>query len=136
MIGHLIKHTSVFNWQEQQMGDENKIDLTDLDFGNISIDYSDTVTLSGLDVNYDKWLEDYIGNIHIDDYDYSLIGPPGLGANDIKLTGGGQEMLRIAEDGFYVNGVKVKQGKREAKAVYEAFKKWMTHAIMSGELNN
>ena len=59
-----------------------------------------------------------------------------LGANDIKLTGGGEEMLRISQDGFYVNGIKVKQGKREAKAVYEAFKKWMTHAIMSGELNN
>lgn len=116
------------------MGDENKIDQTDLDLGNISIDYSDTITLSGLDANYDKWMEDYIGNIHIDDWTYSE--SPGLGANDISLTGGGEEMLRIAEDGFYVRGVKVKQGKREAKAVYEAFKRWMTHAIMSGELNN
>jgi len=34
-----------------------------------------------------------------------------------------------------VDRVKVKQNKREAKAVYEAFKRWMTHAIMSGELN-
>ena len=57
-----------------------------------------------------------------------------LDANNISLTGGGEEMLRIAEDGFYVRGVKVKQNKREAKAVYEAFKRWMTHAIMSGEI--
>ena len=57
-----------------------------------------------------------------------------LDANTISLTGGGEEMLRIAEDGFYVRGVKVKQNKREAKAVYEAFKRWMTHAIMSGEI--
>ena len=79
-----------------------------------------TIDLSSIDIGNEPWA--YSSN--------------SLGANDIKLTGGGEEMLRISEDGFYVNGVKVKQGKREAKAVYEAFKKWMTHAIMSGELNN
>ena len=116
------------------MGDKDKIDLS-----NITIDLND-ITIGDVDLHtdatteYDEWLKQYIGDIDIgDDWTFP---DNSLGANDIKLTGGGQEMLRIAEDGFYVNGVKVKQGKREAKAVYEAFKRWMTHAIMSGELNN
>ena len=105
-------------------------ELTEITIGDITIDST---------VDYDDWLQQYVDleldyNINLDhsniNYDSSL------GANDIKLTGGGEEMLRISQDGFYVNGVKVKQNKREAKAVYEAFKRWMTHAIMSGELNN
>jgi len=130
------------------MGDENKLTIEGLsveEYANISVasnDYwNDMITITGHDttVDYDEWIKQYIDleldyNIDLDsinnNYDRSL------GANDIKLTGGGEEMLRISQDGFYVNGVKVKQGKREAKAVYEAFKKWMTHAIMSGELNN
>jgi hypothetical protein len=35
------------------------------------------------------------------------------------------EMLRIAEDGFYVRGEKVEQGEGEAKEVYDAFKAFM-----------
>ena len=109
-------------------GDDDE--LTEITIGDIIIDST---------VDYDDWLQQYVDleldyNINLDhsniNYDSSL------GANDIKLTGGGEEMLRISKDGFYVNGVKVKQGKREAKAVHEAFKRWMTHAIMSGELNN
>jgi hypothetical protein len=92
--------------------------------GNITIDTSDINT-----EQWDDWITQYTGEFDLD------IGSS-LGANNISLTGGGEEMLRVAEDGFYVRGVKVKQGKREAKAVYEAFKKWMTHAIMSGELND
>jgi len=126
------------------MGDENKLTMEGLsleEYANISIasnDYwNDMITVAGgsTGVNYDDWLAQYDGTIDLSGLD---IGYPtsSLGANDIKLTGGGEEMLRISEDGFYVNGVKVKQGKREARAVYEAFKKWMTHAIMSGELNN
>ena len=120
------------------MGDEKEdyqilIDeWSSMDTSNISIG---DITISGTDSNYDDWLAQY-ANSQVDiDYDWVYPSKP-IGANNISLTGGGQEILRIAEDGFYVNGVKVKQGKREAKAVYEAFKKWMTHAIMSGELNN
>lgn len=112
------------------MGDDDKtytIDLSDITIGNVTLDAS---------AEYDDWLKQYTSDIDIGIGDDWIFPNSSLGANDIKLTGGGQEMLRIAEDGFYVNGVKVKQGKREAKAVYEAFKKWMTHAIMSGELNN
>ena len=103
--------------------------------GNINVDTSNINT-----EDWDNWIQQYTGSIDMSHVDMGHIdiGYPtsSLGANDIKLTCGGEEMLRISEDGFYVNGVKVKQGKREAKAVYEAFKKWMTHAIMSGELNN
>ena len=86
---------------------------------------------------WDDWITQYTGPLDIDLSNID-IGPyySGIAANDIRLTGGGEEMLRISQDGFYVNGVKVKQGKREAKAVYEAFRRWMTHAIMSGELDN
>ena len=126
------------------MGDENKLTMEGLsleEYANISIasnDYwNDMITVAGgsTGVNYDDWLAQYDGTIDLSGLD---IGYPtsSLGANDIKLTGGGEEMLRISQDGFYVNGVKVKQGKREAKAVYEAFRRWMTHAIMSGELDN
>ena len=122
------------------MGDENKLTIEGLsleEYANISIvtddNWNDMITVTGgsTGVNYDDWLQQYVDlELDYNNYDSSL------GANDIKLTGGGEEMLRISKDGFYVNGVKVKQDKREAKAVYEAFKKWMTHAIMSGELNN
>ena len=129
------------------MGDENKLTIEGLsveEYANISIasnDYwNDMITVTGgsTGVNYDDWLQQY-ADLELDyniDLDGINVNHGSLGANDIKLTGGGEEMLRISQDGFYVNGVKVKQGKREAKAVYEAFKKWMTHAIMSGELNN
>lgn len=96
--------------------------------------------------DYEIWIDEYVKSIQpysynddmgsIDFGDTSWNYEPKIGANDISLTGGGEEMLRIAEDGFYVRGVKVKQNKREAKAVYEAFKRWMTHAIISGELND
>jgi hypothetical protein len=125
------------------MGNEDKLTIEGLtleEYANITVAdnnyWNDMITVAGgsTGVNYDDWLAQYDGTIDLSGLD---IGYPtsSLGANDIKLTGGGEEMLRIAEDGFYVNGVKVKQGKREAKAVYEAFKKWMTHAILSGELN-
>ena len=129
------------------MGDENKLTIDSAEYANITIGspdyYNDLITAYGHDgtVDYDDWIKQYVDleldyNINLDDLIINSNYDSSLGANDIKLTGGGEEMLRISKDGFYVNGVKVKQGKREAKAVYEAFKKWMTHAIMSGELNN
>lgn len=41
---------------------------------------------------------------------------------------GGDEMLRVAKDGFYVRGEKVPAGDREAETVYLAFKQWLTWA--------
>jgi len=129
------------------MGDENKLTIEGLtleEYANVSVGsadyYNDLITISGhsdIDFKYEDWLAQYEATADFSGLGLDIGYPSSsLGANDIKLTGGGEEMLRISEDGFYVNGVKVKQGKREAKAVYEAFKKWMTHAIMSGEINN
>ena len=95
----------------------------ELDIGNI--------TLSG---SYDDWIKDYISNINIDEWAYTA--EPQLQSNDISLTAGGEEMLRVAPDGFYVRGERVPAGKKESRAVYNAFKQWMTAAILSGEINN
>jgi len=49
--------------------------------------------------------------------------------NAITLMMAGQdEMLRIAEDGFYVRGKKVPQDDKEAEVVYNAFKQWLAWA--------
>jgi hypothetical protein len=52
-------------------------------------------------------------------------GSLGLERNEIKFFAGGDSILRVAEDGFYVRGVKVKQDDNEAKVVYNAFKRWL-----------
>ena len=46
----------------------------------------------------------------------------------ITLTNGSSEMLRVAEDGFYVRGVKVPADDKEAETVYNAFKQWLAWA--------
>jgi hypothetical protein len=44
---------------------------------------------------------------------------------------GGDEMLRVAKDGFYVRGKKVEQDDKEAEIVYNAFKQWMAWAALT-----
>ena len=105
------------------MRDDDKITLAD-----ITIDTSDMNTQE-----WDDWIKQYTGNL---DFDDSWYADRRLGANDINLTAGGEEMLRVAKDGFYVRGVRVEADEKEAKAVYEAFKQWMTYAILNGEINN
>ena len=88
------------------------------------------ITIDTSDINtkeWDEWITQYTGNYYSDNR---------LGANDINLTAGGEEMLRVAKDGFYVRGVRVEADAKEAQAVYEAFKQWMTYAILNGEINN
>lgn len=46
--------------------------------------------------------------------------------NDITCMAGGEEMLRVGPDGFWVRGVKVPQDDNEAEAVYKAFKEFLT----------
>ncbi len=53
--------------------------------------------------------------------------------NNIVLCTGSEEMLKIAQDGFYVRGVKVEQDPEEAKHVYEAFKQWLTWGTLTKE---
>jgi len=51
--------------------------------------------------------------------------------NCLTMIAGGCEMLRIAEDGFYVRGVKVTQDDKEAEIVYNAFKQFLTWAELN-----
>ena len=44
---------------------------------------------------------------------------------------GGEEMLRVASDGFWVRGKQVKQDDNEAETVYNAFKTWMIWAQLN-----
>ena len=51
--------------------------------------------------------------------------------NTITCMAGGEEMLRVSTDGFWVRGVRVNQDDTEALAVYNAFKAWMTWAQLN-----
>jgi hypothetical protein len=51
--------------------------------------------------------------------------------NSLTMIVGDFEMLRVAEDGFYVRGVKVTQDDKEAATVYNAFKQFLTWAELS-----
>jgi len=44
------------------------------------------------------------------------------------MMAGNDEMLRIAEDGFYVRGQRVPADDKEAETVYLAFKQWLAWA--------
>ena len=41
---------------------------------------------------------------------------------------GGDEMIRVTKDGFYVRGVRVPADGKEAEIVYNAFKQWLAWA--------
>jgi hypothetical protein len=41
---------------------------------------------------------------------------------------GGDEMLRVTKNGFYVRGVLIEQDDKEAEIVYNAFKQWLAWA--------
>ena len=41
---------------------------------------------------------------------------------------GGDEMIKVTKDGFYVRGKKVEQDDKEAEIVYNAFKQWLSWA--------
>jgi hypothetical protein len=57
--------------------------------------------------------------------------PDLLPSNNITLIAGKSEMLRVANDGFYVRGEKVPADDREAEIVYNAFKQFLTWAEMN-----
>ena len=58
----------------------------------------------------------------------SVAPPPD---NSIVLHCASTEMLRIAEDGFYVRGVKLVQDDTEIKQVYNCFKEWLTWSTLN-----
>ena len=98
--------------------------------GNITVDTSDVNTQE-----WDDWITQYTGKLDLD-ISEDQYWDSRLSTDNINLTAGGEEMLRVAKDGFYVRGVRVEADDKEAKAVYEAFKQWMTYAILNGEINN
>ena len=55
----------------------------------------------------------------------------GVEQNNITMFAGGCEMLRVADDGFYVRGVKVTQDDKEAETVYNAFKQFLVWAELN-----
>jgi hypothetical protein len=54
-------------------------------------------------------------------------------SNNIVCNVGSTEMLRVAEDGFYVRGVRVEADDREAATVYNAFKEFLVWGRLSRE---
>ena len=51
--------------------------------------------------------------------------------NNIVFHSGPDEMLRIAEDGFYVRGIRLEQDDKEIKEVYNCFKEWLTWSTLN-----
>ena len=49
----------------------------------------------------------------------------------ITLRSGEDEMMKCTKEGFWVRGVKVPQDDKEAEAVYNAFKQWLTWATIN-----
>ena len=49
----------------------------------------------------------------------------------ISFRGGSEEMLRVARDGFYIRGKRVKQDDKEAELVYNTFHQWLTWATLN-----
>ena len=99
------------------------------------------------------WLEDFSNDYAsaVEPYEVDLDGITISGSNDswvdfdqwhkkqqnnnITLNGGGEEMLRVAPDGFYVRGVKVEADAKEAENVYKAFKQWLTWNTLANQNN-
>jgi hypothetical protein len=51
--------------------------------------------------------------------------------NNIVFNTGTEETLRVAEDGFYIRGIKVPADEREAREVYECFKEWLAWSTLN-----
>lgn len=49
----------------------------------------------------------------------------------IQCYAGGVEMLRVAQDGFYIRGQKVPVDDKEAETVYNAFKQFLVWSEMN-----
>ena len=51
--------------------------------------------------------------------------------NALTFLSGGVEVLRCSDKGFWVRGKKVTQDDKEAQAVYNSFKEWLTWQQLS-----
>ena len=54
-------------------------------------------------------------------------------SNNIIMMSGNTEMIKVAEDGFYVRGVRVEADDKEAATVYNAFKEFLVWNRLSRE---
>jgi hypothetical protein len=52
-------------------------------------------------------------------------------SNSVLMYAGGDEMLRVAKDGFYVRGQKVPVDDNEGLAVYRAFRNFLAYHALS-----
>jgi hypothetical protein len=75
-------------------------------------------------------------NIKINDFNLNplpvmtMTAPP---ENNIVLHAGETEMLRIAQDGFYVRGKKLETDDQESQKVYNCFKQWLEWSMLNKE---
>ena len=85
---------------------------------------------------YDFWKEDHdrvMAEMKLDTL-YGAVPPSNSGhtfrnthnSNTITCMAGGEEMLRVGTDGFWVRGVRVTQDDNEAQIVYNAMKEFLT----------
>ena len=51
--------------------------------------------------------------------------------NTIVFSGAGEEMLKVAPDGFWVRGQKLEKNDKEIEEVYNAFKAWLEWAHLT-----
>ena len=63
---------------------------------------------------------------------YTIHGQGGEQPNTTTFLCGESEMLKFNDKEFWVRGVKVKQDDKEAEAVYNAFKAWLTWQQLNG----
>ena len=83
---------------------------------------------------HDYWQEDHDRTMEEMRSDplYGAVPPVAkLPMNTITCLAGGEEMLRVGPEGFWVRGVRVQQDDTEAATVYNAFKAWMAWAQLN-----
>lgn len=70
----------------------------------------------------DQW------NQNIEQTTYELHKPDPDAGITMHAVNGGDEMLKVTKEGFYVRGKKIEQDDKEAEIVYNAFKQWLAWA--------
>jgi hypothetical protein len=81
-----------------------------------------------------KWAEDSTNGVIAQEVGPGFTFRDGLpSTNNITMITGGTEMLRVAEDGFYIRGKKVPVDDKEAATVYNAFKEFLVWSRLSRE---
>ena len=73
-----------------------------------------------------QWVKDTINDSNTT-VQYEFYEPP-PDAGISMHAAGGDEMLKVTKDGFYVRGKKVPADDKEAETVYNAFKQWLAWA--------